>query len=69
MGLFLDLAVLAMMLVVLGSLALLAWTVGVSATRAAARGRTRIAGMRRAVADAESRMRATNEWHGETTNE
>jgi len=55
-GLILDLAVVAVTLVVLGSLALLAWTVAIGATRAAAHGRTRVAGMRRAVADAEARV-------------
>ena len=67
MGLILDLAVVAVTLVVLGSLALLTWTVGISATRAAAQGRARIAAMRHAVAAAESRMRATNDGHGDTT--
>jgi hypothetical protein len=68
-GLVLDLAVVAVTLVVLGSLALLAWTVGISATRAAAVGRTRVAGMRRAVADAQSRLRATDDQGGVTTSE
>jgi hypothetical protein len=66
-GLILDLAVVAVTLVVLGSLALLAWTVGIGATQAAAHGRTRVAGMRRAVAEAESALRATNDGHGETS--
>ena len=69
MGLILDLAVVAVTLVVLGSLALLAWTVGIGATRAAAQGRMRVADMRLAVAEAESRMRSTNDGHGDTTSE
>lgn len=69
MGLILDLAVVAVTLVVMGSLALLAWTVGIGATRAAAHGRTRVASMRRAVAEAESRLRATNDRDGETASE
>lgn len=68
MGLILDVAVVAVTLVVLGSLALLAWTVAIGATRAAERGRTRVAGMRRAVADAEARTRTTD-GHGETASE
>ena len=69
MGLILDLAVVAVTLVVLGSLALLAWTVAVGATRAAERGRTRVAGMRREIAAAEARMRTAAEGRGETTSE
>ncbi len=68
MGLILDLAVVGVTLVVLGSLALLAWTVAVGATRAAERGRTRVAGMRRGIAAAEARMRTTDQ-PGETTSE
>ncbi|MGZ8481352.1 MAG: hypothetical protein ACXWWO_02725 [Candidatus Limnocylindria bacterium] len=69
MGLILDLAVVAVTLVVLGSLALLAWTVAVGATRSAERGRMRVAGMRRQIAAAEARMRTTAEGRGETTSE
>jgi hypothetical protein len=68
-GLILDLAVVAVTLVVLGSLALLTWTLAISATRAAAQGRTRVAGMRRAVAEMEATLRARNDRDGETTSE
>ena len=56
MGLILDLAVVALAAVVIGSLALLAWTFAVSAVRASRRERQRIAGLRRSVADAEARL-------------
>ena len=56
MGLILDLAVAALALVVIGSLATLAWTLAVSAVRATARGRERVAARRRRVADAEARL-------------
>jgi len=68
-GLILDLAVVAVTLVVLASLALLAWTVAIGATKAAERGRTRVAGMRREIVAAEARMRARTDGHGETTSE
>jgi len=68
-GLILDLAVVAVTLVVLASLALLAWTVAIGATRAAERGHTRVAGMRREIANAEARLRARTDRHGETTSE
>jgi hypothetical protein len=55
-GLILDLAVAALALVVIGSLATLAWTLAVSAVRATRRGRERVAAQRRAVADAEARL-------------
>ena len=53
MGLILDLAVVALAAVVIGSLALLAWTLAVSAVRSARRERERIVDMRLRVADAE----------------
>lgn len=56
MGLILDLAVAALALVVIGSLATLAWTLAVSAVRATARGRERVAAAHRSIADAEARM-------------
>ncbi|HVM24937.1 MAG TPA: hypothetical protein VM253_06025 [Candidatus Limnocylindrales bacterium] len=56
MGLILDLAVAALALVVIGSLATLAWTLAVSAVRATHRGRQRVAARRRQVADAEARL-------------
>jgi type II secretory pathway component PulJ len=68
-GLILDLAVVAVTLVVLGSLALLAWTVAIGATRAAERGRTRIAELRREVAAAEARITTTADRHREATSE
>jgi hypothetical protein len=55
-GLILDLAVAVLALVVIGSLATLAWTLAVSAVRATGRGRARVAAARRAVADAEPRL-------------
>lgn len=56
MGLILDLAVAALALVVIGSLATLAWTLGVSAVRATARGREQVAARRRWVAESEARL-------------
>jgi membrane protein implicated in regulation of membrane protease activity len=55
-GLILDLAVAALALVVIGSLALLAWTLAVSAVHATSVGRKRVARSRRRVADAEARL-------------
>ena len=69
MGLILDLAVVAVTIVVLASLALLAWTVAIGGTRAAEQGRTRVAGMRREIADVESRLRAGTDRDEETTSE
>ena len=57
MGLILDLAVVALGLVVIGSLATLAWTLAVSAVRAERRGVARVADARRRAADAEERVR------------
>jgi len=57
-GLILDVAVAALALLVIGSLALLAWTLGFSAVRATRRGRERIDDSRRVVADAEARLRS-----------
>ncbi|MGI8658790.1 MAG: hypothetical protein ACR2K4_08525 [Candidatus Limnocylindria bacterium] len=59
MGLILDLAVAALALVVIGSLALLAWTLGVSATRATRDGHRRVTEYRRAVAGADDRIRSS----------
>ncbi|MBW3612782.1 MAG: hypothetical protein KY392_02845 [Chloroflexi bacterium] len=59
MGLILDLAVAALALVVIGSLATLAWTLGVSAVRATARARERVAVRRRWAAGIEARLPAT----------
>jgi hypothetical protein len=58
-GLIFDLAVAALALLVIGSLALLAWTLGISAVRSVGRERLRLADARRAVAAAEDRMRAS----------
>ena len=58
MGLVLDLAVVMLGLLVIGSLALLAWTLAVSAVRAIRRERVRVAGAREQVAAAEGRIRA-----------
>jgi hypothetical protein len=46
----------ALALVVIGSLALLAWTVGVSAVRSVRRGRTSVAEARRSAAESEVRL-------------
>ena len=54
MGLILDLAVIGVTVVVLGSLALLAWTVGVGATRAADDARAGVARLRARAARAEA---------------
>lgn len=69
MGLILDLAVVAVTLVVIGSLALLAWTVAVGGTRAAAQGRSRVTAMRTAIADAEARLRSGTDTQGGATTE
>jgi hypothetical protein len=58
-GLILDLAVVALALVVIGSLALLAWTLAVSAVRATNAGRVTVARSRQSVADAEARLTAS----------
>jgi hypothetical protein len=55
-GLILDLAVAALALVVIGSLALLAWTLGVSAVRTADRDRERVVAARRALRQVEERL-------------
>ncbi|MDQ3150093.1 MAG: hypothetical protein M3Q38_09265, partial [Chloroflexota bacterium] len=52
MGLILDLAVVALALIIVGSLGLLAWTLGISAVRATRLGRRRIVGWSRSVATA-----------------
>ena len=56
MGLILDLAVVALAVAVIGSLALLAWTLAVSAVRAVADGRAEVAAARRRVTEAEARL-------------
>jgi len=58
-GLILDLAVAALALLVVGSLALLTWTLAVSVVRAMRSGRERVADSRRTVADAEVRLRSS----------
>jgi hypothetical protein len=55
-GPFFDLAVVILALVVVGSLALLAWTLGVSSVRAVRQGRNDVAAARRTVAAAEGRF-------------
>jgi hypothetical protein len=57
-GLIFDLAVAALALLVVGSLALLAWTLGFSAVREARRGRRQVAELRRDVVEAETRLRS-----------
>lgn len=56
MGLVFDVAIAALILMVLASLGMLAWTVGVSAVAAAERARERVAGMRRWVVNAEAHI-------------
>ena len=58
MGLILDLAVVALALLVIGSLALLAWTLGFSAVHSVREGRRQVTDLRRGVAEAESRLRS-----------
>jgi hypothetical protein len=60
-GLILDLAVVALALVVIGSLALLAWTLGVSAVRSVRRGQGSVAEARRTVSESEVRLVAEAE--------
>ena len=59
MGLILDLSVAALALLVIGSLALLAWTLAVGVGRSVRRGRQRVAESRRAVAEAQERVRVS----------
>jgi hypothetical protein len=61
-GLILDLAVLAIALVVVTSLALLTWTIGVSSVRAVHHQRDRVADARRSVARTERRILAARDW-------
>jgi hypothetical protein len=58
-GLILDLAVAFLALLVVCSLALLAWTLAVSSVRATELARGRVSARRRAVADQERRLRST----------
>jgi hypothetical protein len=58
-GLILDLAVAALALAVVGSLWLLAWTLGVSSVRAMRLSQERVAASRRTIADAEARLRSS----------
>ena len=61
MGLILDLAVAALAVAVVASLALLAWTLAVSGVRGIHEGRRRIARLRTQVTDAEARLARTGE--------
>ena len=56
MGLILDLAVVVVAVVVVGSLALLAWTLAVSSVRSVRRGRQSVDAARRRVSEAEGRL-------------
>ena len=69
MGLILDLTVVVLALVVIGSLALLAWTLAVSAVRASRRGVVEVADARRSIADADARLRASAARAGSTLEE
>jgi hypothetical protein len=57
-GLILDLAVAALALVVVGSLALLAWTLGVSTVRATIAGRARVNSARARVGRIQARVQS-----------
>jgi len=59
-GLILDLAVVALAVAVIGSLALLSWTLAVSAVRATREGREQVAALRRSVDEAEERLHAAS---------
>jgi hypothetical protein len=58
-GLILDLSVAALALLVIGSLALLAWTLAVSGVRSVRRSRRQVAESRRGLADAGGRLEAS----------
>jgi len=55
-GLILDLAVVALALIIIGSLGFLAWTLAISTVRASRRGRRLVAGWTRSVATVDSWM-------------
>jgi type II secretory pathway component PulJ len=57
-GLILDLAVVVLAVVVIGSLALLAWTLAVSAVRASRRSLAGVTDARRSIASVDARLRA-----------
>jgi hypothetical protein len=57
-GLILDLAVAALALLVVSSLALLAWTLGVGVVREVRRGHRQVAELRRDLVESEYRLRA-----------
>lgn len=59
MGVILDLAVAALVVVVLGSLSLLAWTLAVSTVTATRRARRRVADARQRFHEREVDMRAS----------
>ncbi|MGQ0607992.1 MAG: hypothetical protein ACT4OQ_05985 [Chloroflexota bacterium] len=59
MGLILDLAVAALALLVVGSLGMLAWALGVSAVSATQHGRRRVADARRILIGANDRLRSS----------
>jgi hypothetical protein len=56
-GTILDLAVVVLATVVIGSLAVLAWTLAVSAVRASRRSLAGVTDARRATAEADARLR------------
>jgi hypothetical protein len=68
-GLILDLAVVVLAVVVIGSLALLAWTLAVSAVRASRRSLARVTNARRSIAEADIRLRASAARAGATLEE
>ena len=69
MGLILDLAIVLVVAVVIGSLAALAWTLAVGASAATARGRAQVAAGRTRVSDLAARMRRDTEADGGPTAE
>lgn len=65
MGLILDLAVVAVALLVVGSLALLAWTLAAGGSAAVDRGRRRVADARATIVAAAARLDATPQPEGD----
>ena len=58
-GLILDLAVVILGLLVIGSLGLLAWTLAVSSVHSVEQSRERVSGSRRTIAETEARLRTS----------
>jgi hypothetical protein len=58
-GLILDLAVVILGLLVIGSLGLLAWTLAVSSVRSVEQSRERVSTSRRTIGEMEARLRSS----------